>query len=221
LDPEAVKVLSAIDKGMSTRWSQDNLGLLRLVNHIYVPQVGGTLDSLCIQVLRNHHDHILAGHFGQNRTLELIQRSCVWPDLRTFVWDWCGSCVHCKCNKKPRHHPDGLLKPLPVPEWPWHSISDNFITDLPNSNGFNSILGIVDQASKQGIFIPCNKHITAVEVAQLFLVHVFAKHGILTHITSDRDKNFVAQFMQSLGELLKINFHYTSGYHPEADGQTE
>jgi hypothetical protein len=46
-------------------------------------------------------------------------------------------------------------------------------------------------------------------------------HGTLTHITSDCDKNFVAQFMQSLGELLNINFHYTFGYHPEADGQTE
>jgi hypothetical protein len=52
-------------------------------------------------------------------------------------------------------------------------------------------------------------------------VHVFAKHRILTHVTSDRDKNFVAQFMQSLGGLFNINFHYTSGYHPEANGQTE
>jgi hypothetical protein len=127
-DPEAVKGLSAIDKGTSTRWSQDDSGLLRLDNRIYVPQVGGTSDSLHIQVLRNHHDHILAGHFGQNRTLKLIRRSC----------------VHCKRNKKPRHRPYGLLKPLPVPERPWHSISADFITDLPNSNGFNSILVVVD-----------------------------------------------------------------------------
>jgi hypothetical protein len=122
-----------------------------LDNCIYVPKVGGTSDSLHIQVLRNHHDYILAGHFGQNRTLELIRRSYGWPDLHTFVWDWCHSCVHCKRNKKLIHRPYGLLKLLLVPEHPWHSISADFITDLPNSNGFNSILVVVDRASKQGI----------------------------------------------------------------------
>ena len=220
-DPETAKGLSAVKNKTSPRWSLDEDGLLKLDNRIYVPRVGGTSDSLRIKVLQNLHDHILAGHFGQNRTLDLVRRTYVWPELRTFVRDWCRSCVHCKRNKKPRHRPYGLLKPLPVPERPWHSISADFITDLPNSNGYNSILVIVDRASKQGIFIPCDKHITSVDVAQLFLVHVFAKHGIPTHVTSDRDKDFVAQFMKSLGELLNIEFHYTSGYHPEADGQTE
>jgi hypothetical protein len=129
--------------------------------------------------------------------------------------------VHCKRNKKPRHRPYGFLKPLPVPECPWHFISADFITDLPDSNGFNSILVIVDRASKQGIFISCDKTITSMELAHLFLIHVLSKHRVLTHVTSDRGKEFVAQFMHSLGELLDIDFHYTSGYHPEADGQTE
>jgi IS30 family transposase len=106
-------------------------------------------------------------------------------------------------------------------ERPWHSISTNFITDLPDSNGFNSILVIVDQASKQGIFISCDKTITSMELAHLFLIHIFSKYRVPTHVTSDHGKEFVTQFMRSLGELLDIDFHYTSGYHPEADGQME
>ncbi len=53
----------------SPSWlSIDESDILRLDNHIYV------LDSedLCLCVLQNNHNHILAGHFGQNQTLELV-----------------------------------------------------------------------------------------------------------------------------------------------------
>ena len=51
-------------------WSKDNTGFLRLDNRIYV------LDNanLCLWVLQYHHNHVLAEHLGQNKTLELIQR---------------------------------------------------------------------------------------------------------------------------------------------------
>ena len=60
------------------KWTIVN-GLLCLNDRIYVPDV---LD-LCLRVLRNKHDHPLAGHFGQNKTLELIRREYAWPNLRS------------------------------------------------------------------------------------------------------------------------------------------
>ena len=179
-DPAAVIGLghAVSDSG---RWSIDNKGLLRLDERIYVPLVNGVSDELRVRVLQYHHDHVLSGHFGQNRTLELVRRGYTWPDLRSFVRDFCLSCVLCKRNKKPRHKPYGLLKPLPVPLRPWHSISMDFIEELPLSGGFNNILVIIDRSSKQGIFIPCTIHITSVELAQLFLIHVFSKHGVPSH----------------------------------------
>ena len=60
------------------RWSKDSAGFLRLDNRIYV------LDNanLCLRVLQYHHDHVLVGHLGQNKTLELIQRHYTWPNIR-------------------------------------------------------------------------------------------------------------------------------------------
>jgi len=49
-------------------WSTDKVGFLRLDGRIYVPD----LDDLRLRVLRYQHNHPLAGHFGQNQTLELI-----------------------------------------------------------------------------------------------------------------------------------------------------
>ncbi|THH21377.1 hypothetical protein EUX98_g8392 [Antrodiella citrinella] len=70
-DPEALKGIELAMSPSPGRWALDGSGLLRLDKHIYVPRPDGTSDSLRICVLQNHHDHILAGHFGQNHTLEI------------------------------------------------------------------------------------------------------------------------------------------------------
>ena len=97
----------------------------------------------------------------------------------------------------------------------------DFIEQLPSSSGFTAILVVIDQLSKQAIFIPTHNTITSPELTQLFLLHVFAKHGVPAHVTSDRGSEFASHFFQSLGKALDMKLHFTSGYHPEGDGQTE
>jgi hypothetical protein len=63
--------------------------------------------------------------------------------------------------------------------------------------------------------------ITSPQLAELFVLHVFSKHGVPSHITSDRGSEFVSHFFRSLGKALDMRLHFTSGYHPEGDGQTE
>ena len=55
----------------------------------------------------------------------------------------------------------------------------------------------------------------------LFVLHVFSKHSVPSHIISDRGLEFVSNFFQSLGTTLDIQLHFTSGYYPKGDGQTE
>ena len=212
-DPLASEQLS----NPSGQWSKDPAGLLWLDDRIYVPDA----DDLRLRVLQYKHDHMLAGHYGQNKTLELIRRDYTWPNIRSDVQHFCKSCVTCMRNKPQRHKPYGLLKQLPIPDWPWNSISMDFIETLPKSTGYNAILVIVDRLTKQSIFIPCNDTITSAELARLFVLHVFSKHGVPSHVTSDRGSEFVSRFFRSLGKALDMTLHFTSGYHPEGDGQTE
>ena len=97
----------------------------------------------------------------------------------------------------------------------------DFIEQLPQSSGFTAILVVVDRLSRQAIFIPTHDTITSPELAKLFLLHVFSKHRVLAHVTSDHGTEFVSHFFQSLGKALNMCLHFTSGYHPEGDGQTE
>ena len=79
----------------------------------------------------------------------------------------------------------------------------------------------MDRLTKQGIFIRTVDEINAPELARLFIIHVFSKHRIPTHITCDWGFEFISHFFCSLGLALDMKIHYTSGYHMEADGQTK
>ena len=97
----------------------------------------------------------------------------------------------------------------------------DFIKKLLSSSGFDTILVIVDQLTKQAIFIPTHDTIMSADLACLFILHVFSKHSILSHITSNRGLEFVSNFFWSLGTALNMQLHFTSGYHPEGNGQTK
>jgi len=97
----------------------------------------------------------------------------------------------------------------------------DFIKKLPSSSGFDTILVIVDQLTKQAIFIPAHDTIISMDLACLFVLHVFFKHGISSHVTSNRGLEFMSNFFRSLGTAFNMWLHFTSGYHPEGDGQTE
>ena len=96
----------------------------------------------------------------------------------------------------------------------------DFIEKLPMSDGSNTIL-IIDCLTKQSIFIPTIDTITSPMLAKLFILHVFSKHSVPSHITSDCSMEFVSAFFHSLSKVLDMKLHFTSGYHPEGDGQTE
>ena len=199
------------------RWSMDSAGILHLDNRIYV------LDSnnLHLRVLCHKHNHPLASHFSQNHTLELVCCEYTWPGVHSFVKDYVSSCTSCGRAKALRHRPYSLLKQLPIPTHPWHSISMDFIEQLLPFDGFTAILIVMDHLLKQGIFIPTHDTITSPELAKLFVMHIFSKHRVPSHVTSDRGSEFISHFFRSLRKALRITLHFTSGYHPEGDGQTE
>ena len=97
----------------------------------------------------------------------------------------------------------------------------DFIEKLLSSSGFDTILVIVDRLTKQAIFIPAHDTITSADLAHLFVLHVFFKHSVPSHVTSDRGLKFVLNFFRSLGTALDMQLHFTSGYHSKGDGQTE
>jgi len=138
-DPIAIKHIPT-----DGQWSMDPNSLLLLDNRVYVPSAG----NLHTCVLQYNHDHILARHFGQNKTLELVCHRYFWPSLYTDVQQFCKFCVTCMQSKPQCHKPYGSLKQLTIPERPWNFISMDFIEKLSSSSRFDTILVIVNWLTK-------------------------------------------------------------------------
>ena len=125
-----------------------------------------------IQIIQKRHDSLIAGHFGQQRTYELIKRDFYWPKMLMDIQKYITSCSICQKIKPSRKKPNGKLMPLPIATGPWKSIAMDFIVKLPVSNGFDSILVIVDRFSKMSHLIACKESIDAETFAELFLKSV-------------------------------------------------
>jgi hypothetical protein len=83
------------------------------------------------EILRCYHDDPLAGHFGQDRTEELVKRKFFWTGMANFIAEYVRSCTICQHNYTPNHPPYGNLTSLPIPDGPFQELTMDFITGLP------------------------------------------------------------------------------------------
>jgi len=74
----------------------------------------------------------------------------------------------------------------------------NFIEYLLESEGHTNILVVIDRLTKQAIFVPTYSSINAIDLANLFIQNVFSKHRVLSHVTLDRETEFISKFFRLL-----------------------
>uniref|UniRef100_A0AAQ4Q6V0 Gypsy retrotransposon integrase-like protein 1 n=1 Tax=Gasterosteus aculeatus aculeatus TaxID=481459 RepID=A0AAQ4Q6V0_GASAC len=144
-----------------------------------------------------------------------------WPAMEPEVREYVEACSLCARNKNSSRTRAGLLQPLPIPSRPWAEISVDFVTGLPTSNGNTAILTVVDRFSKMVHYIALPKLPSAKETAVVMMDSVFRIHGFPRDIVSDRGPQFVSRFWKEFCKLIGATASLTSGYHPEANGQTE
>ncbi|MBW0569815.1 hypothetical protein O181_109530 [Austropuccinia psidii MF-1] len=218
-DSQYRRILQEMAKGKSIRDSSLDSSSQPLLfkDHVVVPND----PKVQLSILQKRHDSPLAGHSGQEKTLKLVKQDFHWSDMTQFIKDYVSSCQQCSRNKNIHHKNFGLLKTLPIPNGPWICLSMDFISQLPLSNSFDSILVIVDRFSKSAVFIPTMSSITSLDLAHLFIKNIFLKHGLPSSIVSDRGPLFVSSFWTNLCQQLKILRYLSTVYHAETDGQTE
>jgi hypothetical protein len=144
-------------------------------------------------ILQEEHDPKVAGHMGQEKTIELVRRNFFWAYMDQWIEDYVRSCPDCQKNKTARHAHYGLLQPLELPYRPWNEISMDFILELPESNGCSSIWVVVDRFTKMSHFIPLkDRQKKAPDLVRIFLKEIWRHHEIPSTITSDRDTRFTS-----------------------------
>ena len=144
--------------------------------------------------------------------------------MKTDALDFIAGCAECQRHKNNPNAWKAALYPISLkPDaTPFEVVAMDFITKLPMSQGYDSILTVTDHdCSKAVILIPCQETITAEGVAGLYVKHVFTRYGLPSKIISDHDPCFASKFTHALCEGLQIRQNISTAYHPHTDGQSE
>ena len=173
-----------------------------------------------------HHNDPLAGHFGIDKTRELVGRKYYWPSLRRDVESYVRGCDVCLASKAVRHKPYGDLQSLPIPTHRWKDLSMDFVTGLPLSSdwkgdSYNSILVIVDRLTKMVHYKPVKVTIDAPGLAKIIIDVVVWYHGLPDSIVTNRSSFFTSKFWSSLCFFLGVKRRLSTAFHPQTNGQTE
>uniref|UniRef100_A0A8C5MCN6 Gypsy retrotransposon integrase-like protein 1 n=1 Tax=Leptobrachium leishanense TaxID=445787 RepID=A0A8C5MCN6_9ANUR len=150
-----------------------------------------------------------------------MHRYGTWPHMKKEIKKYVTTCPVCARSKHSTDRTSGLLQPIPTPSRPWTQISVDFITDLPPSKGYTTIMVVVDHFTKMAHFVGCKGLPTAVQTATMFHNHIFRLHGTPTSIISDRGSQFTSRFWKALCKSLHISSRLSSAFHPQTNGQTE
>lgn len=160
------------------------------------------------------------GHYGPYRTFLRLAHFYYWPvmfpEVKRIV-DHCPDCAYTQPNKKTH----GYLQPLQIPQQRWDSISLDFVSGLPEVDGYDMILVVVDRLSKRARFLPTTKTLTGKDCAYLLHREIFKIHGFPLDIVSDRDVRFQELFWKTMHLINGTKNLQSTSFHPETDGQTE
>eukprot|EP00253_Pinus_taeda_P026665 PITA_26665 len=215
-DALAQNIVKQVKEGKTRRFFLRE-GFLFFGNRLYVPKSSGLRRHL----LKECHDSPWAGHPGQRRSLALLERGFFWEKMREDMEEYVHTCIICQQDKSDNQRQGGLLQPLPIPKRPWMSVSMDFITQLPQVQGYNGIMVVVDRFSKYVVFVPTKIPCGAERTAELFFKNIVKYWGIPLSIVSDRDPRFTGRFWTTLFKLVGTELLMSSSYHPQTDGQTE
>ncbi len=176
------------------------------------------------KVLKECHDHPTAGHPGAASTYFLTRRNYWWPNLKDFVRNYVKGCGICQQNKtitQPQKPPLFPITPKKDTR-PFATIAMDWITKLPISDGWDSILTITDHdCSKAVLFIPCKETMGTDKLAKEYFQKVFPHFGIPDKIILDRDPRLTSELTKAICREGNIQQNISTTYHPQTDGQSE
>ena len=185
-DPVILKTLQAMDEDLPTQfrsqlsdWLYD-AGILSYQGRIYIPNQ----DNLRLDLVKKFHDHQTAGHPGYLKTKQLLTAGHWWPGMAQFIKKYIDGCTPCQQNKTNTHPTTPPLNPIISKKTlPFKQISYDLITDLPVSNGFDSLLVMIDHGLSKGVILcPTKKTITAEGVTTIIFRKLYTRFGLFNKI---------------------------------------
>lgn len=94
---------------------------------------------------------------GSFKALDMTTCTFGWPDMRGDYITFIESSLSYQSPKVHWYLPQGLIKPITIPDQDWSSIGVDPIVRLTISDGYASVMVVVNQLSKVVRFLPAQE----------------------------------------------------------------
>ncbi len=216
-----VSETTSIWKSDIKAWTLNSQEMIKYNESLYVSEDFSVREEL----LKRHHDDLLARHFDADKINELLNRKYYWKSMIKDVKEYVNTCDICQRMKMKRHLLYDKLKSLFQFTDLWKEITMNFITNLSSSKWkeivYNSILMIVDHYIKMTRYLSTKKTLTVVKLAKLFFKQIVLRYEILNDIIINKDNLFINVFWSKICYHVKMKWWLSIAFHLQTDDQTE
>jgi hypothetical protein len=183
-------------------------------NHLIVPP-----RSQMPALLKNYHDHHLAGHLAAGNTHQRIAERFYWPGMKKDISEYVQTCR--TCQKRTRQKGEAPLNPIPKNPIPFHQVGIDVVGPLPRTlTGFRYIVVAVDHFTKWPE-ARALEEADAQSITRFLYEDIISRHGIPAILSSDQGTEFVNEMVAALTNVYKISHIKTTAYHPQGNGQVE
>ncbi|SAM84392.1 uncharacterized protein UBRO_20308 [Ustilago bromivora] len=168
-----------------------------------------TVHCLCVPVSDLptvfHKAHDLGGHFGFAKTT-LHLKSIHHPHLSSTLQAYIDNCPTCLRMKLGCHAGELSIDWTLSADRPFHTILADLLLSLPDCEGLDAALVIMDMFLKLMLTAPCSSHITSTQLFNLHTNLILCKGWKPKVIITDSDKRFIGttgqRFAASIGTEL-------------------
>ena len=120
---------------------------------VFVNLANFEFKSFYLLVIREICNQIVSGYLGYQKTICFLACNYYWLKMKNIVHCYIQNCHTYKWAKALRDQDNDVLKPLPLPSRLWTNNTPDFTIGLLLSNGYNSVLMIINQLTNKKMMI--------------------------------------------------------------------
>ncbi len=177
------------------------------------------------ELLKCHHDDLLARYFDADKISELLDCKYYWKSMIKDVKKYINTCNICQRIKMKHYLSYDELKLLFQFTNFWKEITMNFITDLSSSKWkkvvYDLILIIVNHYMKMIHYLSMKKTLTVVKLTKLFFEKIILRYEISNDIIIDKNSLFINAFWSEICFYMKMKQQLSIVFYLQTNDQTE
>ncbi|CAI7751098.1 unnamed protein product [Closterium sp. NIES-54] len=163
--------------------------------------------------------HTKLGHFGHERTVQLLKTGWWWEGMRKQVKEWVEGCEACQRSRANLTQAKSELQSLPIRGLGFRWFLD-LAGELPLSRGGKQYIVLMVEHVSKWLEVRAIPSKSSRHVAAAFKEQVVCRFGACAEVLTDQGTEFQGEFKKLLEET-GITHRRTSRYHPQSDGLTE